>query len=334
MTRCGARRLTQTLLAGSAAVAVLYAASLRAQDGAAYPGRPLRLVVPLSAGGATDVLARFVGQGLTEAWGQPAIVDNRPGASGTIGAEFVAKAPPDGHTLLFGTTAIMAINPSLLPKQAFDTTRHFAPVSMLVFSAITLSAHPSLPVSNVKELIALARARPGQLAYGSAGSGTPGHLIMETLKRSGRADIVHVPYKGAAPALNDLLGGHIPLMTSGLPNVMPHVRAGRLRSLAVASPERSPIAPEVPTMAESGLPGVDELRNWCALFAPAGTPEAVVAKLNAEIQRVLRSAAARERLHPVGYEPAPGAAQQLGAYLASQKAVWAGVVKEAGVRAD
>jgi len=314
--------------------ATLCACTAAAQDPAAYPARTLRLVVPLSAGGATDVLARVVGQGLTEAFGQSAAVENRPGASGQIGAEAVARAPADGHTLLFGTTAIMAINPSLLPKHTYDTTTDFSPVSMLVFSSITLSAHPSLPARDVRALIALARAKPGQISYGSAGTGTPGHLILESLKQAGKVDIVHVPYKGAAPALNDLLGGHIHMMTSGLPGVLMHIRSGRLRALAVASPRRSALAPDIPTFGEAGVAGVDELQNWCALFAPARTPEPVIAKLNAELQRILRSPQARERLAPAGYEPAPGSVRELAAYLASQKATWAAVVKASGARPD
>ena len=314
--------------------AVAGASAALAQDASGFPARSLRLVVPLTAGGATDVLARVVGQGLSDAWGQTSAVDNRPGASGQIGAEIVAKSPPDGHTLLFGTTAIMAINPSLFPKSTVDTTRDFAPVSMLVFSAITLTGHPSLPAKSVKELISLARARPGQITYGSAGSGTPGHLIMESLKRHGKVDIVHVPYKGAAPALNDLLGGHIQLMTSGLPGVLMHIRSGRLRSLGVASTERSALAPDIPTMSESGLPGVDDLRNWCALFVPAAVPEAIVAKISTELRRVLQSQYAKERLHPAGYEPAPGTPRELATYLAAQKALWAKVVRDSNARPD
>jgi len=317
------------------ALAIVIAPECQAQDPAAsYPQKPIRLIVPLTAGGATDVLARVVGQGLTETFGQQAVVDNRPGASGNIGAELVAKAPPDGYTLLFGTTAIMAINPSLHQKLTFDTTKDLTPISMLVFSPITITAHPSLPVKTVRELISFSRARPAQLSYGSAGSGTPGHLIMETLKQYGKVDIVHVPYKGAAPALSDLLGGHIQLMTSGLPGVLMHMRAGKLRSLGLVSPQRSPLAPDIPTMIESGLPGVDDMRNWCGLFAPAGTPDSIIAKLSSTIARVLKTPSANERLSPQGYEPAGSSPEQLAEYLSAQKATWSKVVKQSKATAD
>ncbi len=298
-----------------------------------YPAKPIRIIVPYSPGGTTDILTRAVGQKLTEAWGQQIIVDHRPGASGMIGAEAAAKAAPDGYTALMAYTAEIVIMPGIMKKMAYDPLRDFAPVTLGAITPMILVAHPSLPVKNVKEFVALAKVRPGELPYASAGNGSPAHLAFELMQRSVKIEINHVPYKGAAPALIDLLGGHVVIYFSGMPPAMPHVRAGKLRALAVSTAKRSPAAPDVLTVAEAGIPGFD-VPTWFGILVPAGTPKDVVAKLHAGITQALNAPDVRERMAREGAETAPTTPEQFAVFIRNESAKFAKIVKDAGVRME
>lgn len=298
-----------------------------------YPAKPIRIIVPYSPGGTTDILSRAVGQKLTEAWGQQILVDNRPGASGMIGADAVAKAAPDGYTVLMAYTAEIAIMPNMGKKIAYDPVRDLAPVTLGAITPMILVAHPSLPVRSVKEFIALAKARPGQLPYASAGHGSPAHLAFELMQRSARIEINHVPYKGAAPALVDLIGGHVVIYFSGMPPAMPHVRAGKLRALAVSTAKRSPAAPEVPTVAEAGIPGFD-VPTWFGVLVPAATPKDIVAKLHAGITQALNAPDVRERMAREGAENQPMTPEAFGAFIREETAKFAKIIKESGARIE
>jgi tripartite-type tricarboxylate transporter receptor subunit TctC len=322
-------------LAGLFAVAMLAAATnAQAQNPAAgYPNKQIRMIVPFAAGGPNDFLARAIGQRLTERWGQPVVIDNRPGAGGNIGAELTAKSPPDGYTLLVATQGILAVNPSLY-KLRIDTLKELAQVALLANLTSIMVVHPSLQVKTVKELIRLAQRRPGELTYGTPGNGSASHLSMEIFNRAAHTNIRHIPYKGAAPAVVDLIGGTIQVMLIGVPVVMPHVISGRLVALGVASAAPSPMAPGLPTIAESGgLPGF-EIRNWLGLVAAAGTPREIVAKLNSEINEILRLPEVKEQLLKNGFEPTGGTPEYFASYLESELKYWAKVVKDAGISAD
>ena len=298
-----------------------------------YPTKPIRLVVPFPAGGTTDVLARAAAQKLTETLGQPVVVDNRPGAGGNIGAELVAKSPPDGYTLLMGTVGTHAINPSLYPKMPYDHVRDFVPVILVAGVPNVLVINPALPVNSVQELIAYAKANPGKLNFASSGNGTSIHLSGELFKTMAGVQITHVPYKGSAPALQDLVGGQVQLMFDNLPSALALIKGGRLKALAVTSKERAPALPDVPTMAESGLPGF-EASSWFGLLAPAGTPQPVVAKLNAEIAKWLASPEAKEKLLAQGANAAGGTPEDFTRHIAAETAKWQKVVKESGAKVD
>lgn len=298
-----------------------------------YPSHPMRMIVPFAPGGPTDILARAIGQKLTESWGQPVVIENRPGASGNIGAEAVAKAAPDGHTLLLATAGILTINPSLFSRLPFDAQRDFSPITLAASVMNVLVVHPSLPVNSVKDLIRFAAARPGQLTYASAGNGSASHLAMELFKQMAHVEITHIPYKGATPGVTDLLGGHVHMMLIGLPAALPQARAGKLKALGVSSPRRSPIAPDLPTISESGLPGFDVV-NWLGVLAPAGTLRETTAKLNDEIVKILRQPDTKERLLAQGFDPIGSTPEEFAAYMKSETAKWAKVVKAAGAKAD
>jgi len=298
-----------------------------------YPVRPMRIVVPFPAGGIADLFARVIGQKFNETWGQPVVVDNRPGAGGNIGAEIVAKSPPDGYTLVMGSIGTHSVNVSLFSKLAYDPIRDFAPVALVMEAEGLLVLHPSVPVRTVKELIALARARPGQVAYASAGYGTAGHLAGELFKSMARVDMVHVPYKGNVPAITDLISGQTSLLFATMPTVLPQVQAGRLRALAVTSSARSPAAPELPTIAEAALPGYS-VTNWIGLFAPAGTPRDIVLKLNGETVRIMQAPDIQKRLLSEGAKFTPWTPDEYAAFVKSEMTKWAKVVKEAGIRVD
>jgi tripartite-type tricarboxylate transporter receptor subunit TctC len=297
-----------------------------------YPSKPIRIVVPYPPGGSGTIVARILGDRLNQAWGQQILVDSRPGASGMIGAEMVAKAPPDGYTLLAGYTSEVAINVSLFPKMAYDPIKDFAPVALTGVIPMILLVHPSVPAKNVKELMALARSRPGEMTYGSAGAGSPAHLAHELLNRSTNVKMVHVPYKGAAPALVDLLGGHVFTYFSGMPPAMPHVRAGKLRGLAVSTAKRSAAAPDIAAVSES-VPGFD-VPTWFSLLAPAGTPRDIVVKLNAEAVRSLNDPAVKPKLAALGAETTTLSADETATFIRNEIDKYARVVKASGARIE
>jgi tripartite-type tricarboxylate transporter receptor subunit TctC len=299
----------------------------------AYPTKPIRLVVPFPAGGATDIFAREVAKHLTETWGQSVVVDNRPGAGGNIGSELVAKAPPDGYTLEMGTVGTHAINASLYSKMPYDHVKDFVPVILVAGVPNVLVVNPSVPVNSVQELIAYAKANPGKLNFASSGSGTSIHLSGELFKVMAGVQMTHVPYKGSAPALQDLLGGQVQLMFDNLPPSLPQIKAGKLRALAVTSATRAPALPDTPTVAESGLPGF-EASSWFGVLAPAGTSPAIVAKLNAEIAKWLASPEAKEKLAAVGANIGGGTPEDFARHIQSETAKWAKVVKESGAKVD
>ncbi len=313
-----------------AAVAALPSSAL-AQ---AYPAKPIRIVVGFSPGGTTDILARDLGARLQESWGQSVVVDNRPGAGGNIAAAAVAKAPPDGYTLLLSTNSF-AINPALYSKMPYDTIKDFVPITFIGSVTNILFAHPSVPVKTMKDVVALAKSRPGQVTYGSGGVGTSPHLAVELFKSMSKVDLVHVPYKGVPPVVQGLLAGELALGTASLPSagIPEHVKSGRLRGLALTGSKRSQTLPQVPTMIESGFPGFDVV-IWYGMLAPAGTPPDLVTKLNAELIRIFGLPAVRERWAAQDFDIATTTPSEFTTYIKSELAQWAKVVKEAGVRIE
>jgi tripartite-type tricarboxylate transporter receptor subunit TctC len=300
---------------------------------AQYPVKPVRLVVPFPAGGPTDIVGRTIGQKLNETLGQPVIVDNRAGAGGVTGTEQVAKSPPDGYTVLLGSISGLAVAMSLYPNRGYDSLHDFAPVTQAVTVTNILVVHPSLPVRNVRELLALARAKPGALNYASSGSGTVTHLAGELFKTLGHVNIVHVPFRGGAPALTALMSGEVQMSYENSLIVVPHIKAGKLRALAVTGVHRSKLMPEVPTIAEGGLPGY-AASGWYGFVVPAAVPKDIVARLNADITRILRMPDVVERLSGQGAEPVGGTAEQFSAFIRSEIEKWTGLVKTANMKAD
>jgi tripartite-type tricarboxylate transporter receptor subunit TctC len=309
--------------------AVMCASSAFAQT---YPSKPIRIVVPYPPGGFNDTLGRTLAAKFTEAWGQPAVVENKPGANTVIGTDYVAKAAPDGYTLLI-VAFPFAVTPSLLKSMPYDTVKDFAPVAWAAVSPNVLVVNPSLPVKSVAELVALAKAKPNSLSYASTGNGSSNHISMELFKSLAGVEIVHIPYKGSGPAVTDLLGGQVQLMFDNAPNVMPQVKAGKLRALGMSSAKRSAFAPDIPTVAESGVPGY-EVAVWFGLVAPAGTPREIIQKLNAEVLRILAMPDVRERFVSQGVEPVGSTPEQFGEHIRSQMAKWSKVVQDAGVKAE
>jgi len=313
-------------------VAVVIAGASVFASAQAYPTKPIRMVVPYPAGGGGDLLARPLAQSLTETLGQQVIVENRGGAGGNLGMEFVAKNPPDGYTLVLALTAQYAVNPSLYPKLPYDPVKDYAPVALLVRNPYVISVHPSMPVKSVKELIALAKARAGQLAYSSAGNGSGAHLCGEMMKTMAGINIVHVPYKGAAPAITDTIAGQVQFSFLAWRSSGPHVKSGRLRALGVSTLTRSPALPDLPAVAET-LPGFD-LPVWYGVAAPAGTPREIVVRLNTEILRTIASADFRQRMEADAAEPLGGTPEQMGDYIRSEIVKYAKIVKESGAKID
>lgn len=299
----------------------------------AYPSRPIKIVVTFPLGGAPDILARLFGAKMQESLGQPVIVDNRPGAGGNIGADYVAKSSADGYTVVMGTVGTHSINPSLYSKMPYDPIRDFAPVIQVASTPNLLVVNPGVPAKTVQELIELARSKPGSLSYGSPGIGTSIHVSGELFNTMAGVKTVHVPYKGRQFAIPDLLSGQIQFMFDNMPSALPVAKEGRLRALAVTTAKRHPAAPDIPTMAESGLPGF-EATSWFAVYAPANTPSDIVGKLNAEMNRILGLADVKEKLSGIGLDPLGGSPEQLAAYTKSEIAKWARVVKDSGARAD
>ena len=315
------------LIVGAALTATT-AASL-AQD---YPARPIRLILGFAPGGSTDLVARVVGQKMAEAWAQQVVVDNRPGANGMIGADLVAKANPDGYSLLLSSIGPMAINASLY-KMPYDIVADFAPISYTGNVTNLLVVHPSVAAANVKELIALAKAQPGKLTFGSSGTGGAPHMAVELFKILAKVNVVHVPYKGGGPAMADLVGGQISGSFASMPSSIPFVRAGKLRALAVTAPKRSPAEPQIPTISEAGIPGFAVL-DWQGLFTTAKTPPAIVNKLNAEVVRILALPDVVEKLAVTGVEIQTSPPKEWGDFLKSEIAKWGKVVKEAGIKVE
>lgn len=315
------------LIAG-ASLALLSATEAAAQ---AFPLKPIRIVVPFTPGGPNDILARMIGQRYTAAWGQQTIVDNRPGGGTVIGTDIVAKAPPDGHTLLMVSTS-HAANPSLMPKLPFDTLRDFVSVGQAVSSPNLLVVHPSIPVRTTADLLKLAKARPGQITFASGGSGAATHLAGELLKIMGGADMTHIPYKGAGPATIDLISGQVTWMFGTILPTIPHVRAGKLRALAVSGKKRAEVLPDVPTVAEH-VPGF-EASSWYGVFATAGTPPDVIAKLNQEIARALNPPEVRQRLASEGTEVVAGNPEDFMTLFRAEVAKWARVIRQSGIRLE
>ena len=297
-----------------------------------YPDKPIRIVVPFPVGGVADTFGREIGRKLTEAWGQPVVIDNRTGAGGNIGADIVAKSVPDGYTLVIGNIGTHAVNVSLLPVMPFDPIKDFTPIIHVLDAEGLLVVNPSIKATTVPELIALARAQPGTLSYGSAGVGTTSHLAGELFKSMTKVDIVHVPYKGNVPAITDLLGGQTSMIFATMPTVLPHVRAGKLRPLAVLGAVRSPALPDVPTVAES-VPGF-EVSNWIGLFGPAGMPPAIVARLNAEVQKIMGSAEIQKRLETEGAKFIPMTPEQFAMFQKAELGKWAKTIKDANIKVD
>jgi len=309
------------------------AAPAGAQTAGAYPVRPVRIVVPFAPGGATDILARAIGQKLTEALGQPVIVDNRAGAGGNIGTDAVAKAAPDGYTLLMGGVGPNAINPALYPKLPYDPIRDFAPVALVATVANVLVLHPSVPATSVKQLVALARAQPGKLTHASSSIGSAGHLAGEMMKLMTGIEMVTVHYKGSAPALLDLMSGQADLMFDNLPACLPHIKSGKLKVIATSNAQRTSALPDLPTVAESGLPGFDA-GSWFGILAPAGTPRDIIGRLNAPIVKSLATPELKERMSSQGAAPVGSTPEEFGQHIRAEVAKWSKVIKAAKIQLE
>lgn len=316
-----------------ASLAVAMTTSHAAAQQTQYPTRPVRILVAYPPGGGVDLAARVIGQKFTESFGQQMIIDNRGGGGGNISMELAARAAPDGHTLIMTGAGPTTINVSLYSKIPFDPIRDFAPVALVASTIYALVVHPGVEAKSVKELIALAKARPGKLTFGTAGVGAPPHLATELLKMMTGTDMVHVPYKGTGPALADLMGGQITFMFADALAAAPQVKAGKLRGLAVSSPRRFPLVPDLPTIAESGVPGFSAV-GWTGLLAPAGTPQPIVRKLNAEVVRVLPLPDVKEKLAGDGSEFGRNTPEEFSAFIKQEIAKWAKVVKASGAKAD
>ncbi len=315
---------------GSAALTLLSASAIAQSE--SYPSKPIRLIVPYAAGGNGDVVSRILSAKMGPALGQQLVIDNRGGAGGNIGAEIAAHSPADGYNIVLGTNT-HAINMSLYSKPGYDLVRDFAPISLVSSAPMVLMVHPSVPVRNVRELIALAKSRPGKLNYGSGGSGSSPHIIMELLKTQAGIDLVHVPYKGVAQSTTDLMAGNIQVMFNATSTALEHIRAKRVKALGISSAKRSPLAPDLPTIAESGLPGF-EASIWQGVLAPAGTPNAIVEKLNREIGAALASADVKKQFFAAGVEAMPSTPAQFRSYIESEIAKWAKVIKASGAKVD
>lgn len=325
------KRWLQTAVAMACGAAASVASAQ--QSAPAYPTRPVKMIMPFPAGGPTDILGRLLAQRLVESWGQNVIIDNRAGGAGQIGAVLAAKAPPDGYTLFLGGITTLAIAPFVQKNIQYDPLRDFQAVTQTTISPLMLMTHPSLPVKTVKEFIAFAKARPGQLNYASSGPGGSGHLAGELFKSTTKTNLVHVPYRGAPPALNDLVAGQVQVMFGTMLAAVPHVRSGKVRAVAVTGPKRSIAVPEAPTFAEAGLPSYDA-SSWNGILVPTGTPAPIIARLNAELVKILHTPNVLDRLEGDGPIPIGNSPEQFTAYIKAEQAKWGKVVKEAHVRID
>jgi tripartite-type tricarboxylate transporter receptor subunit TctC len=330
----GERRKAKASCPGAVATAsaFLLGCALAAGAGAqSYPAKPIRIIVAYTPAGTTDILARAIGQKMSESWSQPVVVDNRPGANGNIGTEVAARATPDGYTILMGTAATHSINNTLYPDLTWDAVRDFSPISLVALVPNLLVVNNSLPVRSVKELIAYARANPGKLTHGSPGNGSTSHLSIELFKGLTGTRMVHVPYKGSAPVLADVMGGQISLTMDNIPVYLPYAKAGKIRALAVSSGKRTPAAPEIPTAEEAGVPGLVAV-SWFGLVAPARTPKPIVSRLAQETARILRLPDVHKRISELGGEPVGGTPQEYATFIQSEIKKWRKVIQDAGVR--
>ncbi len=314
------------------AFALLASAAVPCAQAQTYPTRPIRLVVSFAAGGGVDLVARLIGQKLSEAWSQQVVIDNRPGAGGNVSAEMVAKSPPDGYTIYMSSASVV-VNASLYKSLPYDPLKDFAPVTLLVNAHNVLVAHPSLPAKNIRELIALAKKAPGQINYASTGSGSSGHLAMELFRSMAGIELTHVPYKVIGQTTADLLSGQVSLWFPTMPGVLQHIKGGRMMALGVSGSRRAPVLPNVPTIAEAGVPGYDA-STWYPLLAPAGTPAAIIEKMNAQLVTILATGDVREKLQAQGIEPVGSSPAQLGAHLKSEMVKWEKVVRLSGAKVD
>jgi len=306
---------------------------IHAQSAASFPAKPMRIVIPLPPGGVTDGMARFIAQKMQEAWGQPVVPENRPGASHFIAAEHVAKSAPDGHTMLFANHATLAMNAGLFDRLPYDPIRDFSAVSLVVASQNVLVAHPSVPAKDLRELIALAKANPGKLNYGSQGAGSSGHIGIAMIAHQAGLSLVHVPYKGPAPATQDVIGGQVQLLFDTAFSQLANLRSGKLKALAISTLERHPLLPDVPTVAEQGLAGY-EVIPWFGLVAPAGTPRDIVAKLSAEVARILQDETQRKRLTDLGLTVVASTPEAFQKHINDEHAKWTRVIRQLGIRAE
>jgi tripartite-type tricarboxylate transporter receptor subunit TctC len=322
--------MTRLLAASLISLVACLPAASHAQ---AFPSKPIRFVVPYPAGGPLDTIARLLGAKVAESTRQPVVVDNKPGAGGNIGADLVAKSPADGYTILMGAVATHAINPTLYKAIPYDPIKDFAPVTQVASTPNVLVVNPSVPASNVREFIAHAKANPGKLSFGSGSIGSAGHLAGELFKATAGVDMVHVPYKGAAPAMQDLVGGQIQLMFDNLASALGQVKAGKVRALAVTTARKTPLAPDLPTIAESGLAGFD-ISTWFGVFAPAGTPKEALDRLHAEFTRALAAPDVREKMLALGAEPVGNRPEEFAAYIKSEADKYAKVIKASGAKVD
>ncbi|HTE15555.1 MAG TPA: tripartite tricarboxylate transporter substrate binding protein [Burkholderiales bacterium] len=325
--------MRRTLYVSALLVALMIDFSHARAQPAMYPTKPLRVIVPFAPGGPSDIFVRAIGPRLTEAWGQPVVIDNRGGAGGVIGIDMAARAAPDGYTILLGASGALVINPAFNVKLPYDSFRDLAPITLVVVNPQLLVFHPSLAANSVKELIQTAKARPGQLNYASVGAGSSPHMGMEMLKAMAGISLTHVPYKGTAPALTDLLGGQVSLMFTSMATVLPQVRAGKLKGIAVGSGKRSPAVPEIPTVAESGVPGFDYV-TWFAFYAPAGTPADIIAKLNREFVRILADPQIAKYFSSQGAEPSATTPAGLAAYMRTEHERWKKLIKSANIKIE
>ena len=313
------------------ALLLAFAATLASAQ--SYPNRPIKLIVPFAPGGSADLVGRLLAQQMSESFGQPVVVENKGGASGMLGNEYVAKSAPDGYTLTVGTLGPFAVNQTLFDHVPYDNIRDFAPITLTGISSHILVAHPSIPVQNVSELIALAKEKPGQLTFASSGTGNATHLTFELFKARAGIDIVHVPYKGGGPAMADLVGGQVLFSFASMASAVPFVRAGRLRAIAVSGGERSALFPDVPTVAESGLPGFAS-EDWQGILAPAKTPAEIIGKLNGEIARILALPEVKAKLQAAGFEPKPSTPEWFAQFIQAETLKWAKLLKAIGIKAQ
>lgn len=323
--------MNKTLVASLLAAIALPAVA--AEDVQKYPSKPIRLVVPFTPGGSTDILARVIGQKLTEAWGRQVVIDNRPGAGGNIGVELVAKSAADGYTLVMGHIGTFGVNPTLYPKLPYDPLKDFQPVTLVALVPNMLSVNPGVPAKSVKELVALAKAKPGTINFGSGGNGSAAHLAGEYFKLLTKTDITHIPYRGTAPAVTDLISGQIQMIITGVPPTINFAKAGKLRALAVATSKRLALLPELPTIAEAGVPGY-EATQWYGVLAPARTPRPIVMKLNAEMAKAIHGPDVKAKLAADAAEPVGNSPEEFGEFIKKEIARWAPVVKASGAKPE